>query len=107
MNNNHHGGNFFNGLVVGAAIGAGLFFLLGTKSGKKVVKAISENGFDNIEGIMGALGSLGCDCEGECNCEDCTCENAKGNKSINASGEAADKPRLSLHKRFFKGIKKS
>lgn len=52
-NNNANSGNkFFNGFLFGALIGAGAVFLLGTKKGKKLLKAISEEGLDNISNIL-------------------------------------------------------
>jgi len=54
MNNdtNRSSGNFFSGFMIGALIGATVVFLLGTKKGKKILKAISEEGLDNISNII-------------------------------------------------------
>lgn len=50
MNNNDnigngsgHGSNFFSGFLVGALVGAAVVFFLGTKKGKRLLKAISED----------------------------------------------------------------
>ncbi len=48
MNNNDSGGNFFNGLLLGALIGGGVVFLLGTKKGKKLLKTITEEGLEGM-----------------------------------------------------------
>lgn len=47
MNNNHpnsNGGKFLNGFLLGALIGAGVIFLLGTEKGKKILKTITDEG---------------------------------------------------------------
>ena len=49
MNNNHTGGGHHNGFFLGMAIGAGLVFLLGTDKGKKILKTITEEGFELAE----------------------------------------------------------
>lgn len=44
MNNSR----FSNGFIVGLIIGGGLVFLLGTKTGKNILKIISEDGFEGL-----------------------------------------------------------
>lgn len=51
-NNNQTDGKFFNGFLLGLLVGAFVVFLLGTKKGKKLLKAISEGGQDNISDIL-------------------------------------------------------
>lgn len=56
MNNNNQnessrGGSFFNAFLLGALIGGGAVFLLGTKKGKKLLKTITEGGFEGISEI--------------------------------------------------------
>lgn len=51
-NNSNSGSKFINGFLLGALIGAGVVFLLGTKKGKKLLKAISEEGLGNISNIL-------------------------------------------------------
>jgi len=46
------GNNFFSGFLLGALIGAAAVFLLGTKKGKKILKAISEEGEGKISNIL-------------------------------------------------------
>ena len=46
------GGKFFNGFLLGLLVGAALVFLFGTKKGKKLLKAISEEGAENISNIL-------------------------------------------------------
>lgn len=45
-------GNFFNGFLLGLLVGAFVVFVLGTKKGKKLLKAISEKGLDDISNIL-------------------------------------------------------
>ncbi len=52
MNNQHHNNHFFDGFMLGLAIGAAAVFLLGTKSGKNLLKIISEQGLDGISNMM-------------------------------------------------------
>ena len=51
-NNSNSGSKFINGFLLGALIGAGVVFLLGTKKGKKLLKTISEEGLGNISNIL-------------------------------------------------------
>lgn len=46
MQNNN--GRFFDGLLIGAILGGGVVFLLGTKKGNRVLKVLSEGGFENL-----------------------------------------------------------
>ena len=46
MQNNN--GRFIDGLLLGAIIGGGAIFLLGTKKGNRVLKILSEGGLDNL-----------------------------------------------------------
>lgn len=55
-NNNQTDGKFFNGFLLGALVGAFVVFLLGTKKGKKLLKAISQDGIDNIANILDEAG---------------------------------------------------
>ena len=41
-------GRFSNGFLLGLVIGGGLVFLLGTDSGKRILKTISEEGLENL-----------------------------------------------------------
>lgn len=48
----HDSPSFFNGLALGAVVGAAGFFLFGTKKGKKLKKALLESStktFDNLK----------------------------------------------------------
>lgn len=53
MNNNgNHGNKFFEGFIWGAIIGGGVVFLMGTKKGKKLLKAITQEGVGNLADII-------------------------------------------------------
>jgi uncharacterized membrane protein YebE (DUF533 family) len=51
-NNNKSGNNFLGGFLFGVLVGAVIVFLLATKKGKKILKAISDDGLDNISNIL-------------------------------------------------------
>ena len=48
MNNSR----FSNGFILGLIIGGAAVFLLGTKTGKNILKIISEEGFDGLLGLL-------------------------------------------------------
>jgi gas vesicle protein len=52
MDNNKSGNNFLGGFLFGVLVGAVVVFLLATKKGKKILKAISDDGLDNISDIL-------------------------------------------------------
>ncbi|OGH17573.1 MAG: hypothetical protein A3C22_01750 [Candidatus Levybacteria bacterium RIFCSPHIGHO2_02_FULL_37_10] len=52
MNEKENNNNFFSGFVLGALVGAAVVFLIGTKKGKRLLKAISEEGAENISNIL-------------------------------------------------------
>lgn len=51
-NDNQNEGKFLSGFLLGLLVGGFVVFLLGTKKGKKLLKAISEDGVDNIFNIL-------------------------------------------------------
>ena len=51
-NSQHHNGGFANGFLFGLVVGAALVFLLATKKGRRILKLISEEGFDNLADIV-------------------------------------------------------
>lgn len=50
--NNSGQGKFFNGFLLGLLVGAFVVLVLGTKKGKRLLKAISEKGLDNFSNIL-------------------------------------------------------
>ena len=51
-NNGKSNNNFLSGFILGALIGGAIVFLLGTEKGKKILKAISDEGLDNLSDIL-------------------------------------------------------
>jgi hypothetical protein len=45
-------GRFSNGFLLGLIIGGGLVFLLGTKTGKAILKTVSEEGLEGLTGFL-------------------------------------------------------
>lgn len=58
-NDRGRSGSFFSGVVLGAVIGAGLTFLLGTPKGKEVRKKIRDQYPDFFEKVDDVLEDLG------------------------------------------------
>lgn len=50
--NDHHNNHFSSGFVLGLVIGAAAVFLLGTKTGKNLLKIVSEQGLDGIANLL-------------------------------------------------------
>ena len=86
-----HGGKFMNGFFWGMVFGALLFFLFGTKRGRKILKNLSEEGIDVFENLENM--------ESQDEYEDDVEESPREN-GINHKQESTQT------KRFFKGIKK-
>ena len=49
---NNHDSKFSTGFLIGIIIGGGLVFLLGTKTGKNLLKIVSEQGLDGLIGLL-------------------------------------------------------
>ena len=97
------GSKFVNGFLLGALIGAGVVFLLGTKKGKRLLKTISEEGLGNISNILEKAEKLEEIDEGE------EVEKVIAQKKITqAEDELEDQPEEMRPKvkRFFRGISK-
>ncbi len=52
---NREGGRFSDGLVLGLLLGGAIVFLLGTDKGKKVLKLLTAEGGNALEGILKEL----------------------------------------------------
>ena len=48
----HHENKGFNGFWLGVIVGAAIVFLFATKKGKKILKLLSDEGFENIAKII-------------------------------------------------------
>ncbi len=94
----HHNQNsgFSNGFLLGALIGGGMVFLLGTKKGKEVLKTLTENGFEGVAELRELLSD-----EDDSFIE----EYAQEGKSPVSKTEEVKTPAKSL-KRFFRGVKR-
>ena len=98
--NNQNNGKFFNGFLLGLIIGGVLVFLLGTKKGKRLLKAISEEGIENISNILDSADKL------EDITDDEEVEKTMPQKNLSNEDEASEgvKPKA---RRFFRGIGKN
>jgi len=95
----HHGsGGFMNGLILGILIGAGIVFLFGTKRGKQVLKAITENGVESFADLTDILQNT------EFEDEEDYPEDGEiiSPKKVETKKPSATRP----VKRFFRGVKK-
>lgn len=104
-NNNKSGNNFFSGFLLGALVGAAIVLLLVTKKGKKILKAISEEGEGKISNILNKIeNSVDLDEIAE---EEPSFSPAAGKeeslpqKKFITKEAVEDKPRI---RRFFRGI---
>ena len=95
----HHGsGGFMNGLILGILIGAGLIFLFGTKRGKQVLKAITENGVESLSDLTEILQNTEFEDEEEF---------AEDGEVIPSKKVETRKPSVVRStKRFFRGVKR-
>lgn len=106
-NNNRSGNNFFSGFILGALVGAAVVFLLGTKTGKKILKAISEEGSENIANLLNKI-NKSVDLQDEVFEDDPIFADASVDKSAGKGNKTEkrvvieEKPRVT--RRFFRGI---
>ena len=49
---NNHNNKFFDGFLLGLILGGSLVFLFGTKTGKNLVKIISEHGLEGLSELL-------------------------------------------------------
>ena len=50
--NNNHDSKFSTGFLLGLLIGGGAIFLLGTRTGKNILKIMSDQGLDGIASLL-------------------------------------------------------
>lgn len=100
--NDKSGNDFFGGFLLGALVGAAIVFLLGTKRGKKILKAISEEGAGNFSTILDKI-NKSVDIEDEYSGDDELLSAQPVDKEVNREessiGKVSPKTR-----RFFRGI---
>ena len=103
---------FSNGFFLGLIIGGGLVFLLGTKTGKKILKTMSEEG---LEGLTSYLDEMGLEnpeealdeVEEEMEEEGEEIPETVEEKLETLNGQSKTEDEVSPKKRFFKKIKRS
>lgn len=95
--------NFFSGFLLGVLVGAAVVFLFGTKKGKKLLKAISEEGEGKISNILEKIEDT-VDLEEETLevSEDDRIKTAIPKKEIIKKVVVQEKPKTA--RRFFRGI---
>ena len=87
----HNGSGFMNGLLLGVIIGAALVFFLGTKKGKKLLQAITDEGFEGMGELKALL------------TEDMDVEEEEASVEMPVHPDMSDETRpTSKVKRFFK-----
>ena len=99
MNNS----KFSNGFVLGLIIGGAAVFLLGTKTGKNILKIISEEGFDGLLGLLEEYELADVEDEGEIYEES---ENESHSDSNGVVEPHEAEKEIIPKKRFFKRIRK-
>jgi gas vesicle protein len=107
MNNNDN--KFSAGFLLGLLIGGGIVFLLGTRSGKNLLKIASEQGLDGLTNLLEEydLGDLGeyeeVDSEEEADLtQEQSKEAAEGEQKEESDNHESKTPK----KRFFKKIRR-
>jgi gas vesicle protein len=95
---------FSNGFLLGLLIGGGAVFLFGTKTGRNLVKIVSERGMDGIADLLEEynfedLGEL--DDEGEI-----TADEVHAQSDEETNHHATEEVKSAPKKRFFKRIRK-
>lgn len=102
MNNNGTNlGKSSNGFLWGLIIGGGLVFLLGTKKGRRLLKAVTEDGFEGISELYDLF-------KEETEKYDEPHSEKKSKPTLEEDGlkHPSNGPTLSSIKRFFKGVPK-
>lgn len=96
-NNNKAGNNSLGLFLLGVLVGAAVVFLLGTKKGKRILKAISEEGEGKISNLLDKI-------ENSVDLEDESLEDEKvaaPKREITKKITVEEKPKV---RRFFRGI---
>lgn len=98
MNNSR----FSNGLLLGLILGGGAVFLLGTKTGKNILRIISEEGFEGLVSLLEEYELADVEEDGDADAYQESENHSNGVSEVvnNIEKEVAPK------KRFFKRIRK-
>ena len=96
---------FTTGMLLGLILGGGAVFLLGTKTGKNLLKIISEQGLD---GLLNLLEEYNLDDleEMEEIPEEDLIEQTEGKEEVEHQALDKAEPQKSSKKRFFRRVKK-
>lgn len=93
-------GKFTNGFLLGVIVGGLVVFLWGTKTGKNILKVISEEG---LEGLGNLVEEYGLDEESLDDAQDFDGAQAPGEpREPEVNGETTEKDTASPKRRFFK-----
>ncbi|MCL6096738.1 MAG: hypothetical protein M1444_03635 [Patescibacteria group bacterium] len=95
MNNSR----FSNGFMLGLIVGGGAVFLLGTKTGKKILKNLSEQGWEGLTEMLEEV-DLGEDEEEESMEEVSSSNHQHADEEVKE--EVKEEPKESTKKRFFR-----
>lgn len=93
---------FSNGFILGLIIGGGAVFLLGTKTGKNILRIISEEGFEGLLTLLEDYELADVEDDGEVYREKSESNSNGVSKEVGVAVESAPAPK----KRFFKRIRK-
>lgn len=88
-------GAFFNGVLLGALVGAGAFFLLGTQEGKKAKEKLLKKGKNVLKELEKAVDDLG---EKK---EELLERGAEVKQEVQSKVGVLKKQAAKIHKRFF------
>jgi hypothetical protein len=99
MNENHNS-HFSSGFLIGLIIGAGIVFLLGTRTGKNLLKILSDQGIEGLVNLLDEYDFSDLEEDGEKLAQQEEYEQLETNAKIDGhSGETTKR-------RFFKRFKK-
>lgn len=100
-NNNKSSNNSFGLFLLGVLVGAAVVFLLGTKKGKRILKAISEEGKGKLSNLLDKI-------ENSVDLEPASAKTSEGQgmnleyvEPVSRKNIVEEKPRV---RRFFRGI---
>jgi len=100
MNDN----KFTTGLLLGLLLGGGAVFLLGTRTGKNLLKIVSEQGLD---GLVNLLEEYGLDTLEEIEeMEEIPEQDVPSSESVVGEDSEKEEPHKSPKKHFFRRVKK-
>ena len=99
MNNNNS--HFTTGILLGLILGGGAVFLLGTRTGKNLLKIISEQGLDGVTDLLEEY-----DLSDLEEVEDIEDEPGEDGSPDSENKEGTEEPKKSPKKHFFRRVRK-